>query len=80
MADVVIKSAAKQALRDASANVQQMAADIWQATPAQIEAGIDIRVTDLQTARDLLTVLTLTVKAQETELRAIKRLLARVVK
>jgi hypothetical protein len=78
MADLVLKSDAAQALRDASQDVRDMAQDIWQASPSQIETGINNRVTDLATARDLLTVLTLVMKAHEREIRELKVQLAKI--
>jgi hypothetical protein len=78
VADLVLKSEAAQALREASQDVRDMAQDIWQASPSQIETGINNRVTDLATARDLLTVLTLVMKAHEREIRELKVQLAKI--
>jgi hypothetical protein len=69
---VQIRSEEKQAIRDASAPVKQMASQIWGATVAQIEAGIDAQITDLDTAKDLLVVLTIEAKSLERRIRALE--------
>ncbi|MBN1964846.1 MAG: hypothetical protein JW910_09375 [Anaerolineae bacterium] len=73
MARIVLQSDEGSALRGASAAVQQTAVAIWNADPAQIEAAINTRVTDLATARTLLTVLILVGKDHERRLRALER-------
>lgn len=70
---IIIESPSAKALRDASAEVRQMAIDIWQASPDQIEAGINNRITDLITARRLLVVLVLVLKSHEERLRTLEK-------
>jgi hypothetical protein len=59
---IQLSSEEKQALRDVSQDVKDIASAIWDAPPAQIETAINNNVTDLQAARNLLIVLALQVK------------------
>lgn len=71
MARVVLTGRDKEAVRQGSAKVQAIVAQIMDATPSEIEARIDGLTVDQ--LRTLLTVLTLGFRQHEQRLRDLER-------